>query len=63
VSGRKQTAIVIRAYRLTPDDCIRALELLLKKSVSKEGGGPTTAPEDVERSSSASDVGPNLHES
>jgi hypothetical protein len=61
VSGRKQTAIVIRAYMHTPDDCIRALELLLKKSVSKEGGS-ATAPDDVERSSSASDVGPILYE-
>jgi hypothetical protein len=34
-SGRNATPIVSREYRSTPDDCARALELLLEKSVSK----------------------------
>lgn len=51
--GKRNTAIVSRDYRLALDDCVRALELLLKKSVRKEGG-PATAPDDAERNLSDS---------
>jgi hypothetical protein len=41
MSARK-TITVIRTYRHDPEDCARALELLLKKPVSNEGS-PTPA--------------------
>jgi hypothetical protein len=50
VSGSKQGVIVSRNYRAVPDDCVRALAMLLEKSVIKEGG-PATAPNDRERRS------------
>ena len=33
--GRNAAPVVFREYRNAPDDCVRALEMLLKKSVSK----------------------------
>jgi hypothetical protein len=47
VSGTRQAAIVTRDYRPAPDNCARALELLLKKSASKEGGPVLAAPDDT----------------
>jgi hypothetical protein len=44
----RKTISVIRPYRPEPDDCTRALALLLKKSVRKEAtrpGGPDDAKE------------------
>jgi hypothetical protein len=43
VSGSRQKAIVSREYRVSPDDCARALEFLLKTSVSKEAAGWATS--------------------
>lgn len=45
VNMRKQGVTISRVYRTEPDECARALELLLKAFVSK-GGGPVTAPDD-----------------
>ena len=45
MSNSKQT-IVSREYRPAPDDCVRALALLLEKSVIK-GGSPATAPKNA----------------
>jgi hypothetical protein len=42
MSARRQSAIVSRNYRPELDSCSRALELLLKMSVRKEGN-PTLA--------------------
>jgi hypothetical protein len=49
VSVPRQSITVSRDYRNSPDECVRALELLLKKPAKE--GGPHTAPEDAERSS------------
>ena len=49
MSARKQITVT-RDYRHEPDDCARALELLLKESVRKEGG-PTTALDDAKKES------------
>jgi hypothetical protein len=46
VSRRRQGAVVSRSYDPAPDQCVRALELLLKQPISKEGG-PPTAPENA----------------
>jgi hypothetical protein len=53
VSSPRQHVIVSRAYRNAPDACVRALELLLKKSASKEGG-PATAPNSAKGGSDVS---------
>ncbi len=45
-SGRSTTPTVVREYRNAPEDCARALEPLLKKSVISKEGGPYTAPDD-----------------
>jgi len=45
MSTPRQSVVVARDYRPTPDDCTRALELLLRKSVRKKGG-PATVPND-----------------
>ncbi len=42
---RSAAPVVSREYRVAPDDCARALDLLLKKSVINKGG-PATAPDD-----------------
>jgi hypothetical protein len=46
VSARKQRAIISREYRPVPDDCARALLLLLKKTVIEEVGRPAPEPAD-----------------
>ncbi len=47
MSNSKQSVIVSRHYRPAPDDCARALELLLKKRVSEEGSPVLTALDDT----------------
>ncbi len=39
MSGSRQKVVVSRNYRAVPDDCARALEFLLKASVSKKAAG------------------------
>jgi hypothetical protein len=46
VSSSRQNITVSRQYRPAPDDCVRALALLLEKSVIKEGG-PATIPKNA----------------
>lgn len=48
--GRNTAPVVSREYRPAPAYCAQALELLLKKSVRKEGG-PATAPDDAKKES------------
>jgi len=46
VSGSKRGIVVTRSFSPSSDECVRALELLLKKTVSKEAthpGGPENA--------------------
>ena len=50
-SRRNAAPVVSREYRNAPDDCARALALLLKTTVSKKGG-IRAAPDDAERRSS-----------
>ena len=45
----KEDSRVIREYRNAPDDCARALALLLKTTVSKKGG-VRAAPDDAKGS-------------
>ena len=45
MSGRSHSAIGSRAYRPAPDDCARALEMLLRNSVSTKAGEPTPEPD------------------
>jgi hypothetical protein len=49
MSGRKNIS-VIRTYKHEPENCARALALLLSKSVSKKGGSPTAPKDDVKES-------------
>jgi hypothetical protein len=44
MSGSKQIT-VLREFRATPDVCVDALELLLKKSVSEMAAGPVPEPD------------------
>jgi hypothetical protein len=44
VMSARKTITVIRTYRPEPEDCTRALELLLKKSSSKKATGPAPEP-------------------
>jgi hypothetical protein len=60
VSTRKEIA-VIRNYKYEPDACARALELLLKASVRKEGG-PATAPKDDVKESNGYVATPSIPE-
>jgi hypothetical protein len=53
MSNPRQSIMVSRGYRNAPDACVRALELLLKKSVGKEGG-PATAPNSAKGGSDVS---------
>ncbi len=46
MSRPRKTPIVSRDYRAVPDDCARALVLLLTKSVTKEVGRPAPEPAD-----------------
>jgi hypothetical protein len=52
VSGARRgaTPVVSRTYRPEADACLRALTLLLKKPVCKEGGSPTAPQDDVKES-------------
>jgi hypothetical protein len=52
MSSPRQSVLVMRHYRPAPENCARALELLLKKSVRKKGG-PETAPEDARKDKNA----------
>jgi hypothetical protein len=54
VGGRKQSIIVSRYYSPAPDQCVRALEVLLNKPVTKEGS-PTLATLDDAKVRSFSD--------
>ena len=45
MSRSKRGIVVSRSYNPASDQCVRALELLLKKSVNE--GGPATAPENA----------------
>jgi hypothetical protein len=45
VSRRRQGAVVSRSYDPAPDQCVRALELLLRKPVSKEAAEPSPEPD------------------
>ncbi len=42
MGGRKRGIIVSRSYSPAPDQCVRALKVLLNKPVTKEGS-PTLA--------------------
>jgi hypothetical protein len=53
MSRSKGSVVVTRTYIAAPDDCVRALELLLNKSVRKEAarpGGPNHGTESKEDS-------------
>ncbi len=43
--GRNATPIVVREYRHSRNECVRALELLLKKSVSNLAAGSALKPD------------------
>jgi len=45
VSGPRQGAVVSRSYDPALDQCVRALELLLRKPVSKEAAEPSPEPD------------------
>jgi hypothetical protein len=49
MSVSKRSIVVSRDYRPEPDNCVRALELLLKTSVRKEAAHPA-APDNVKES-------------
>lgn len=55
MSSTKQGAIVSRVYRPAPDECARALELLLKKPVIEEVGRPAPEPTDHDAERNLSD--------
>jgi hypothetical protein len=50
----KKEPIVSRIYNAAPDDCARALELLLKNPVCKEGTRPGAPNDEKVRSSNDS---------
>jgi hypothetical protein len=50
MSVPRQSITVSRSYNPASDQCVRALELLLKKPVSTEGGR-ATAPDDAMKGS------------
>ena len=50
--SRSKQVTVTRSYQPVPEDCARAVELLLKQLANQEGGRPT-APENAERSLNA----------
>ena len=54
MSGPKQATIVSRNYTPAPDDCARALEFLLKTSVSKKAAGRAASNDAKVRSKSDS---------
>jgi hypothetical protein len=51
MSKPRQSVIVSRIYEREADDCLKAVELLLKPVKSKKGGTPIAAPDNPERSS------------
>ena len=52
--SRRNTAVVSREYRLEPDYCTSAIELLLKPVKSKEGSPILAAPDSLKGGSSDS---------
>jgi hypothetical protein len=44
MSTPKRSIVVTRDYRPTPDNCARALALLLRKSLSKKADKPAPEP-------------------
>jgi hypothetical protein len=48
--SRSEEITVSRTYTPAPDECARALELLLKTTVSKKGGPATALKDDVKES-------------
>ena len=62
MSGSKRSVCVSRNYSAAPDDCVRALELLLEKPVSKEGtwpGAPNDGTIKIKEDNSANDILPH----
>jgi len=52
MSGRTGPApIVSREYRIAPDACKKAIEILLKRSAKKQGGPAIAAPDDAMKGS------------
>ena len=47
MGGRKRGIIVSRSYNPGPDQCVRALEVLLKRPVSKEGSSALVTLDDA----------------
>jgi hypothetical protein len=47
--GKRDNAVVVRIYQEAPDECVRALELLLKTPASKEAV-PANRPDDAKGS-------------
>jgi hypothetical protein len=43
--GRNAAPVVVREYRHSQDECVRALELLLKKSISNMAAEPAPEPD------------------
>jgi hypothetical protein len=54
MSASKGSVVVSRSYEAAPDECVRALRLLLNKPVSKEGGCGTAPNDEKVRSSNDS---------
>jgi hypothetical protein len=55
VGGRKRGIIVSRSYSPAPEQCVRALEVLLNKPVAKEGSPIPATPDDAKVRSSCDD--------
>ena len=55
MSGSRRKAVVFRNYRPAPDNCARALILLLKKPLIKEVGRPAPEPTDRDAERNQSD--------
>jgi hypothetical protein len=51
--GRNAASVVVREYRHSRNECIRALELLLKKSVGNMVAEPTPEPDSCNDASRA----------
>ena len=54
MSRRTTVPVVVRAYRHAPDDCLRAIELLLKRPVTK-AARPAPEPDDRDGTESEED--------
>ena len=48
MSGSRQKVVVSRNYRAVPDECARALTLLLEKSVTKKAVEHTPEPDSLD---------------